>query len=190
MDLVIVGDCIKHDYVLAAAVLIKIYSKKRVAIITDEDRSYRYFDGEVSGVEIITEGEDCDAEIKIYDCHYSLPNVEDPVIYLATNYEKPSLESVEAVLSQLVDVKPSGLIVIENDSSVTLKYVLNYLQLDIPVISYLEDSYRKTDWVYDGRISYKVSKDFVEAVITLLESTLGIPNKEAKRLWSYARKRG
>lgn len=192
MKVIIAGDCQKHDYVLAAACLIKAYTDKTVTVITDADENYRYFNGEVSGIRIDVEVPKNPNGILIYDWHYGLPDLESETkLVLATSYEKRSIESILNILKLLKGKDPTGLVVVESEGRITNKYIEKTIPLAPPMVtSYFDSSSRRIDWVHDGRVNLKVEKDFAFAVQDLLMHVFDVPEKDLKKLWTYARRRG
>lgn len=192
MNVILAGDCEKHDLALTLASLIRAYTEKTVTIITDEDENYRFFNGEVSGVSIDVEIPKSTDGFQIYDWHYGIPDVaEDSKILLVTSYEKRSIESINNIIKQLKDREAVGLVVIESEGRISLKYIEKSMSA-VPSLttSYFDSPSRRIDWVHDGRVNLKVDKDFASAVQDLLTQILEVPEKDLKKLWAYARKRG
>ena len=52
MNILVAGNCDKYDFVLTLALMLGAYKDESVMIVTDNDRNYRYFKGEASGVKI------------------------------------------------------------------------------------------------------------------------------------------
>ncbi|WP_341281069.1 hypothetical protein [Paenibacillus sp. FSL H8-0537] len=189
MNVVVTGDCLKHDFILAAAVMLKLHTEKQVAIITDNSRNYDYFEGEVSGVMIGTVGQPIQADIILYDWHRDIPEeASDATIIFATTYERKSIEHVEMLLSkQLI---PSALLVIEEDSVLDVRFIEKSFPMIMSIISYIASSKRKIDWVHDGHITMKVDSDFADAINEFLIGFCNVPKEDIKKLWKFARKWG
>jgi hypothetical protein len=190
MKIIFAGDCEKHDFVLTVAVLLKAYLNKPVTILPDNQRNYSYFSGEISGVEIcICNDEVQDLENMIYDIQSLYIEPKDPkkVIYV-TNYEK---RSVDALMEMVNIKKPDGIVVIESECSLNLKYIESILPDRIPLYNYFDNPRRRIDWVWNERIDLrKQDSDFVSAIRFFLSEICNIPSKDIKKLWSYVIKRG
>ncbi|MRN53054.1 hypothetical protein [Paenibacillus monticola] len=189
MNIVVAGECEKHDFMLVAAVLLKNYFNNEVMIISDNSRHYQYFEGEVSGVKIADSSATVKPEIVLYDWHHGYPEgLEDEVVAYATTYERQAMENVDLLLNQ--KRMPAVLLVIEEECGLGLKYIDRYYPVISSQISYISSPERKIDWVHDGRVNLKVDKDFAEAVNDFLVEFCNVPKVDIKRLWQYARKRG
>lgn len=189
MNIVVAGDCEKHDFILVAAVLLKSYFNNDVMIITDNSRHYQYFEGEVSGIRIANSAVTDKPDIVLYDWHHGYPEgLEDELIVFATTYDRQAMENVDTLLNQ--KRIPAVLLVIEEECGLGLKYVDNYYPVITSKISYISNPERRIDWVHDGRVNFKVDKDFAEAVNDFLIEICNVPKHDVKKLWQYARKRG
>lgn len=187
-----VGDCQKHDLVLAIAHLLHAYKEgSRVSIRSDSQRQYRYFNGEASGIHIRSFADEpaSESDIELIDWHSAeLPQDNTDKLYVVTSYEKASLETAAQILHSR---SASGIIAIESECSITPKYVKTHLTFDGRTMSYFDSSRRRLDWVFDGRITLrKLENDFTETVERILEDLLNISDKEMKKLWSFVQKRG
>lgn len=191
MNTIVFGDCEKHDFVLTAAALLHAHTNQKVTVVTDEDRNYRYFDGEVSGVKVDFEVPSSTADIVIYDYHYGLPDgFEKSQILLASSFERPSIESNINVLKQMKDQVPMGLLLIESDGKIKAKYVEKSIPVSVPIFTYFDDPGRKIELVHDGRINYKTEKGFAASIEDFLTTAFDVPDKEMKKIWAFVRKRG
>ncbi|MBW7475208.1 hypothetical protein K0T92_10655 [Paenibacillus oenotherae] len=189
MNIVMAGDCEKHDFVLAAAVLLKSYHENKVSIITDDSRHYRYMGGEVSGVAILETSSTDNTDITIYDWHNGYPSgVDDARVVFVTSYERAAIANIERLLSE--KYLPSAMIVIEEECKLRMKYIETNFPMVKTLLSYDVSSERKIDWIHDGRVQLKVAKDFSEALNIFLVEVCGIQQEHIKKLWRYARKRG
>lgn len=191
MNIVVAGDCEKHDFMLAAAVLLKGYFNNAVMIVSDNSRHYQYFEGEVSGIQIMN-AEPAVADrpdIVLYDWHHGYPEgLEDEKTVFATSYERQAMENVDVLLDQ--KRIPELLLVIEEECGLGLKYIDSYYPVIASKISYISSAERRIDWIHDGRVKLKVDKDFAEAVNDFLTEICNVPKNDIKKLWQYARKRG
>lgn len=191
LNIVVAGDCEKHDFILVAAILLKGYYNNDVMIISDNHRHYQYFDGEVSGIQIRDAEPDVAdrPDIVLYDWHHGYPEgLEDEQIVFATSYERQAMEHVDKLLDQ--KHMPILLVVIEEECGLGLKYVDRYYPVITSKISYITSAERRIDWVHDGRVNLKVEKDFAGAVNDFLIEIGNVPKNDIKKLWQYARKRG
>lgn len=191
LNIVVAGDCEKHDFILVAAVLLKNYFNNEVMVISDNNRHYQYFEGEVSGIRIADSGSVAadKPDIVLYDWHQGYPEgLEDEVVAFATTYERQAMENVDMLLNQ--KHVPSLMLVIEEECGLGLKYVDQYYPVITSKISYISSPGRRIDWIHDGRVSLKVDRDFAEAVNDFLIEICKVPKNEIKKLWQYARKRG
>lgn len=162
-----------------------------MSVVTDEDRHYRYFEGEVSGISVDVEVATTSADYYLYDFHYSIPLFHLDNLLLVTNYEKKSLDRLDGLITQVNDVLPSGVLIVQSPSKVSIDYVEKSIPIEVPSIVYEDDTYRRIDWVHDGRINFRsVEKGFRLAVEDYLKIGYDIPNKDLAKLWAYARKRG
>lgn len=191
MNAIVFGDCEKHDFVLTAASLLQAHTNKKVSVVTDEDRNYRYFEGEVSGVKIDFEVPTSSADIVIYDYHYGLPDdFKNSHILLASSFEKPSIESNINGLRQMGQQIPIGLLLIESEGKIKAKYVEKSIPVAVPIFTYYDDPGRRIEIVHDAHLKYKTEKGFAAAIDDFLITAYQVPEKELKKIWSYVRKRG
>lgn len=189
MKIVIAGNCEKHDFVLAAAVLLKSYHEKKVAIITDDTRHYPYMGGEVSGVAILDAEPAKTMDITIYDWHNGFPEgIDEATIVFATSYERASIEYINSLLGE--KRLPVSMIVLEEECNLRMKYIETVFPMLSIMASYMVSTERKIDWVHNGRIQFKVEKDFSESLNMFLTEICGIEKGHIKKVWRYARKRG
>ncbi|WP_178381995.1 hypothetical protein [Paenibacillus sp. P32E] len=189
LNIVVAGDCEKHDFILVAAILLKSYFNNDVMIISDNSRHYQYFEGEVSGIRIADSSAADKPDIVLYDWHYGYPeDLEEEVVVFATTYERQAMENVDKLLDK--KQMPALLLVIEEECGLGLKYVDKYYPVIHSKISYISSPERRIDWIQDGRVDLKVDKDFAEAVNDFLIEICNVPKKDIKKLWQYARKRG
>ncbi|MEK4290021.1 hypothetical protein MKX34_08825 [Paenibacillus sp. FSL R5-0636] len=189
MHIVVAGDCEKHDFILAAAILLKSYFNNEVMIISDNSRNYQYFEGEVSGIKIADSTVADKPDIVLYDWHHGYPEgLEEEIIVFATTYDRQAMENVNKLLDQ--KRMPTVLLVIEEECGLGLKYVDKYYPVITSKISYISSPERRINWVHDGRVDLKVDKDFAEAVNDFLIEICDVPKQDIKKLWQYARKRG
>lgn len=184
-----VGDCEKHDLVLATAYLVRTHLDEKVTIVSDNMRSYKYFNGEVSGIRISDHYDEEDGVI-IYDCHEVIipDDLENEKVVLVMTHEKPSLEmakELELLLS------PKSLVVIENEGTgISRKYISTYFECE-DVYEYLDSPERRIGWVHDNKISFKkLDSDFRKSVSDLVRKLLGVQKKEEKAVSSFLKKRG
>ena len=189
MNIVVTGDCEKHDFVLATAILLKSYHENDVAIVTDNTRAYQYLNDEISGVRIQTDSGNERADIMIYDWHQGIPSeVEDAKIIFVTSYERRALAHIDELVKQ--NYVPLSMIVIEEECRTNFKYIKINYPFITSVNSYQASSERRIDWISDGRIQLKVEKDFAEVINTFLIEVCDMPQRDLKKVWRYARKRG
>jgi len=189
LHIVVAGDCEKHDFILAAAILLKSYFNNEVMIISDNSRNYQYFEGEVSGIKIADSTVADKPDIVLYDWHHGYPEgLEEEIIVFATTYDRQAMENVNKLLDQ--KRMPTVLLVIEEECGLGLKYVDKYYPVITSKISYISSPERRINWVHDGRVDLKVDKDFAEAVNDFLIEICDVPKQDIKKLWQYARKRG
>jgi hypothetical protein len=189
MNIVITGNCEKHDFVLTVALLLKSYKEESVYIITDYYQNYQYFNGEVSGIKVSSESPSYPVGNVIYDWHYGMPaDTENAKVVFATNFEKRSIESI-VELNKIIT--PDSLIVMETECSINLKYIEKIIAYPPDIFGYYDSPKRRIDWVFDGHVGLKrMDKDFEDAVGSFMTQVIGIPVKDIKKLWSYARNRG
>ncbi|GGA04929.1 hypothetical protein GCM10008018_58520 [Paenibacillus marchantiophytorum] len=189
MNILVAGNCDKYDFVLTLAIMLGAYKEESVMIVTDNDRHYRYFQGEASGVKIVNHIPPFPFAITIYDWHNRYPvDVEFAKCLLATNFERSSLAHIDELLKTIT---PDALLVMEAECGVNLNYIEKNVPSEAPVYSYYDDPRRRIDWVHDGRVELKdLDKEFSETVGNVLTDICELPIKDIKKLWSYARKRG
>lgn len=189
MNIVVAGDCEKHDFILAAAMLLRNYFNNEVMVITDNNRHYQYLDGEASGITITDSSVTEKPDIVLYDWHQGYPEgLVNEVVVFATTYERHAMEHIDALLNQ--KHMPAVLLIIEEECGLGLKYIDHYYPVITSKISYISSPGRRIDWIHDGRVNLKVDRDFAEAVNDFLIEVCNIPKHEIKKLWQYARKRG
>lgn len=190
MNIGLIGDCDKVDLALMTGLLLKTHrDNEPVTIVSDRIRHYRYFQNEVNGMGVQANSDAVIAAggIAIYDWHSSeLPNEQWDKKYVVTTYEKASLEFA----AELIDGhETDGLIVLESECSITPKYIAKLFP-NANIYSYYDDSRRRVDWVFDGRISTRrLESDFIHTVSSLARDIGAIPEPEVKKLWNYLKKR-
>ncbi|WP_159887535.1 hypothetical protein [Paenibacillus puerhi] len=191
MDLVFIGDCEKHDLTLTVALLMKEFrNDEQLIVVTDTTRSYRYFQGEASGIRIVTDSsevqdKDC---VAIYDWHQpTLPDCKGPAkIILVTACDRSSLEYSQALLRES---QVDGHMFVQTECAITPKYVSTLLPVQRSY-TYWDSPSRRINWVYDGRVDLrKVEPDFVQAVGELIEDLYEVTKPQQKKLWTYVKKR-
>jgi hypothetical protein len=189
MNIVVAGECQKHDFMLSIAIMLKHYFNNEVMIVTDHMRHYQYFDGEVSGIRIGRAEAEDKPDIVLYDWHQGYPEgLENELVVYATSYERQSLENVDMLLEQ--QKMPTLLLVIEEECGLGLKYVDKYFPVIHSKISYIDSPGRRINWVHDGRVNLKVESDFEQAVNDFVTEYCEVSKNDLKKLWKFARKRG
>lgn len=183
------GDCEKHDFAIALSMCLSALTEKEVTIISDSNKNYKYFEGEVSGVKIGPETRSS-SDIVIYDCHNTILSDigEDNKLIAFTDFSKASIDQIIGLQRSVI---PSGLVVIEEESHFSPKYIDLYLGTDYGIYSYPYSSKRKIDIVFDGVVSFKkLDQDFIMCLGKFLEDFVGVANKDLRSLWNYLRRRG
>lgn len=187
MDLVFFGSNEKHDFVLVTAIALSVLEEKRVGVISDNLRNYKYFDGEVSGVQVGKPGQKLDTDITLYDCHTTiLSNSENRKLFLASDYVRDSVEKARRMFNE---TKFDGLILAEQESSLSKKYFDTYIG-GLPIFSYDDSTSRRIDCVFDGRFKFKnMEVDFLNAVGSFLEKNCEVSSGDVKSLWKHLKGR-
>lgn len=182
------GDCDKHDFVIALSMSIKALSDKEVTIVTDHDKHYKYFEGEVSGVKI-GKSRATYSDVIIYDCHNTiLSDIEETKLIGVTDFSRNSIDQIRGLQR---NTSLNGLLVIEEDSYVPSKYVDTYLGTDYKVYTYPYSPRRKFDSVFEGTFKFKgLDQEFLSCLGSFLADYVGVSSKDLKSLWNYLRRRG
>lgn len=182
------GDCEKHDFVIPFAAALGALLKTEPHIVSDDDRNYKYFNGSVSGVTISSHSKTREG-LTIYDCHkVIIPDFSQEKLVLFTDMSRPSLDMIRSVQSRL---STEAIIVIEEESSISRKYIETYVRDDVPIYSYPRNSRRLFDFVYDGKINFKnLDSNFLKVVNKVLVEQAGMSGKDLKSLWAYLKRRG
>lgn len=182
------GDCEKHDFVIGLGMALGTLTEKSAHIVTDNDKQYKYFEGEVSGVFIGKPEEDRENNIVLYDCHDVIIPDEVGKLVAVTDFSKHSIDQIRDL--QRVS-KIDALILIEEDTYVPFKYIETYLGHDYPVYSYPASVKRKLDCVFEGTFSFKgLDSDFLKTLGKFLVDFSDISKKDLNNLWNYLRRRG
>lgn len=189
MNIVFFGDCEKHDFVLTTAIALQTVNEEvPVTVVSDNDRNYRFFEGEVSGISIAKPGSVVEKGIVIYDCHKTiLCDDEEKTLILASDYSKASVELTRRMFNS---IKFDGLILAEQESSISRKYFDTYIG-GVPIYTYSDSSSRRIDCVFNGRVKIKgMEEDFLKAVGKFLSSHCNVDSKDIKNLWAHLKRRG
>jgi ABC-type Na+ efflux pump permease subunit len=187
--IVFLGDCDKSDFVISVAVLMQASLKQQVTIITDKPRTYRYFDGEVSGIKIAPSSEDKEGII-LYDCYQAIVPEElaEEKIVLVTTLDRANIEETREYSQAL---KPDALVVIQSDCSISSKYIETHFQEIQKIYYYQDDPRRRIDLSYQQALNVKkLNSEFVNTVNSFASEVSGVPSKDLKQLWAYLKKRG
>lgn len=187
MNIVFFGECEKHDFALTVGIALHTLYDKKVTIASDNNKNYKYFDGEVSGISIARPGQIQESDVVIYDCHNTiLYEGEDRKLFLASDYRRNSVELARSMFNR---VKFDGLILAEQESSISRKYFNTYIG-GIPLYDYEDSNSRKIDCVFDGRLKFKGMDDnFLRTVGRFLVDNLEADAKDVKSLWTYLKRR-
>ena|GEM_PF-1602565 len=190
MKLVIAGNCEKHDYILTIAALLRSTGVNSIVIVTDSDKQYKYFDGEIDGIGIMSfNGEHPEADYVIYDWHQGYPpNLDKFEAVFVTSYDRDSLENLKILYGQIIN--PKLMVVVEEECKINLQYVRKLYPMKDILVSYFASSERKINTIHDCKVQLKVDKDFEDAVNELLETVCNIQRTDIKKLWRYVKKRG
>jgi hypothetical protein len=184
------GDCEKHEFVLAVALVLGAVSEQEIAIVSDNHRNYKYFNGEVSGIRILGPTDKIMGDqFVIYDCHKILiPDTPVQDVIMFTDSSRPSVDSLRTVYNSHV---PAALVIVEQETRVSKAYIEDIMGKGVRVYSYYEDLGRKVDLVYNEKIKFKsFDKNFLGALGKFLIDQGLVANTDLKQLWAYLRKRG
>jgi len=185
-----VGNCEKYDVVVSVASLVKTITKGDVAIVTDSDHSYKYFDGEVSGVQILKTVPTNFNGVIIYDCYQVIvpDSLEGMKVVLFTTLDRPTYE-YSVSLSQRI--KTDVLISLYEDCIIDEKSIdLNFGIIE-QKFEIENQPGRRIDMLHEERINYKkLDKAFRGVVDELVAMILDKDVKEVKKYWEALDKSG
>lgn len=176
------GDYPKHDLVLTIAACLSLIHDKEVSVVSDCDKNYRYFDGDVAGVTI---GSTRDADIVLYDCHNAILGPDSNKIFTCTDFTKHAVDTIKSVHSRL---PVSATFLCEQDSSLSEDYIKTFIG-DSKLYSYEDDTERRIGCVYEGRLRFKKLGDsFLRTVGNFLVDMEEITQPDVKELWKLMKR--
>ena len=177
----------KHDWVVPVSLCLSAFMEKEACIVTDDFTTYKYFEGEISGVRVSSFP--LEGYLHVYDMYRSIvADLEEARLILCANMSRNSLDVVKDVQSK---VSYSGLVLETQASSFSTKYVETYLVTDIPTFIYSDGSQRRIDMGFNGKINFKNLDDgFLKSLGKFLVSQAGVPQNQLSSLWKFLKGRG
>ena len=179
------GDYDKYDWVLAVASALSVVKQKEVTIVTDDLKSYKYFEGEISGIKIVKSNGNIKG-LSVYDCRdVIIPDLDNKKVILCTDMTRNSIDSVCGVYSK---VNPTALVIANQDSPISIKYIETQIRPSVPVYTYEHNERRKIELAFDGRVRFKTYDDkFLKTLGKFLVDHAEVPSNQLGSLWRYLR---
>jgi hypothetical protein len=176
--LTFIGNCHKHDFVVATSRILKELKQEPVDIITDDETHYGYFEGEISEIKINQSTKE-QTGLLVYDCHTMIipDSLEEHKVVLVTTMHNA--------------LNAHALVVIQSDCSITEKYIKSYFSSMERFYYFYDDPRRRIDMVFNSQLNYKkLGNDFTGSIDNMLVDLFEAPSADLKKIWAYLKKRG